>query len=629
MDGRKSAGILRTTRVKAAAALAFALALSCGRRAPTPHLPGVIVLGIDGMDPAFLDRHKRSLPHLSGLRREGQSITLRTTVPPQSPVAWSTLITGRDPSGHGIFDFVHRDPRTLTMFSSLAETVGPRWRLPLGPWELPLSAGSVRRFRQGEAFWQTLSQAGVPVTILRMPNNFPPVDCEGLSLAGMGTPDLRGTFGTFTYFSSDPFDPPRETPGGRFVRATVTGHRAVLRLEGPPNTLRRDRAHSFIDITVDVDPSAAVALFRAGEERLILKEKEWSGWIRVRFPLLGSLVSSAGMIRIYARRLHPHLGIYVSPVNVDPEDPGLPLSTPKQYSRELARAAGPYYTQGIAEDTAALRHGALDADEFAAQAMLVAQDHLKLLDYELARFESGLLFFHFFGVDQVSHMFWHRDEPRVLAMYRLVDDTVGRIRARAPNAELIVMSDHGFTAFDRAMHLNSWLRAEGLQESTGEGTGLAAVDWSRTQAYAAGLNGLYLNLAGREAKGVVDPAHRQRILDSLRNRLLAARDPARNARPVETVYDPRQIFHSPLPETAPDLIVGYSPGYRASWQTALGEAPPRIFEDNTDAWIGDHCVAAHRVPGVFLSSRKQERAVSSLEDLTAVLIRRFIPGPIQ
>lgn len=608
-------------RIVAAVALLLTTA-ACNK--PAANHPRAIVLGIDGMDPVFLERHWRDLPHLDRLRREGRFQTLKTTVPPQSPVAWSTFITGRDPAGHGIFDFVHRDPRTLTLFSSLAETVEPRWKLPLGKWELPLSSGSVRLFRKGEAFWQTLSKAGVPVTVLRMPNNFPPVECEGLSLAGMGTPDVRGTFGTFTYFSSDPFDQPRDVPGGRFVAAAVNNHRAVLRLEGPANTLRRDRAPSFVEIAVDVDPEAPVARFRAGDETLVLKEKEWSPWIRVRFPLLGGAVTAAGMFRLYVRQLHPRLGIYVSPVNIDPEDPGVPLSTPADYSRELARSVGPYYTQGIAEDTAALRQGALTPDEFVEQATLVAKDHLKLLDHALGRFESGLLFFHFFGVDQISHMFWARDEPRVLAMYRLVDETVGRAMARARGADLIVMSDHGFTAFDRAVHLNSWLQSEGLLDfkATG-GTGFGDVDWSRTQAYAVGLNGLYLNLAGREANGIVAPEHRERILASIQERLLAARDGDRSASPIETLYDPRKLFRAPVPDSAPDLIVGYRPGYRASWQTALGEAPPRIFEDNTDAWIGDHCVAAHRVPGVFLSNRNEDRAPAALEDVTAALLRRF------
>ncbi len=609
-------------------ALAVAVLLTLGGCAKSATDRRVVVLGIDGMDPAFLERHWGTLPNLNRLRQQGGFRRLNTTVPPQSPVAWSTFITGMDPGGHGIFDFVHRNPRTLELFSSLAETIEPKWKIPLGPWELPLSSGAVRLFRRGKAFWQVLSEAGVPVTVIRMPNNFPPVDCEGLSLAGMGTPDLSGTFGTFTYFTNDPFEQPRQVAGGRIVEAAPTDHHAILRLEGPANSLRRDRAASFVDIAVDIDPTQPVARFHAGDSVLILKEKEWSGWVRVRFPLMGRLVSTAGMFRIYVRELHPRFRVYVSPVNIDPEDPGVPLSTPPSYSRELARSVGPYYTQGIAEDTAALRQGALSPDEFVQQATLVATEHLKLLDYALSKFQTGLLFFHFFGVDQISHMFWVRKEPEVLAMYQRVDRAIGKVMERIGIGDLIVMSDHGFTSFDRAMHLNSWLRGEGLLTMKDEtGAGLGSVDWSRTQAYAVGLNGLYLNQQGREAQGIVAVEHRRRIIESIRDRLLAARD-EKGLAPVEAVYQPREIFHGGQLEAAPDLIVGYGPGYRASWQTALGQAPPLVFEDNTDAWIGDHCVAAHRVPGVFLSNRKgDDSGAAELQDVTATLLDQFGARP--
>lgn len=594
----------------------------CTKRA---ELPRVIVLGIDGMDPEFVRRHWDQLPNLTRLRDEGGFQPLTTTIPPQSPVAWSTFITGRDPDSHGVFDFVHRNPRTLTIFSSLAESVEPNWKLPLGEWELPLSRGQVRSLRRGKAFWQTLSEAGVPVTVIRMPNNFPPVECEGLSLAGMGTPDLAGTFGTFTHFSSDPEDVPREVPGGRIVRASTRGNRVTMPLAGPANSLRRDRRPAAIEIEADVDPEHPVARFRAGGATVLLKEKEWSGWIRAKFDLLWPLASTAGMFRIYVRELHPHVRVYVSPINADPEDPAVPLSTPSSYSRELSRAVGPYYTQGIAEDTAALRAGVLSASEFVQQANLVADEHLKLLDHELKRFEGGLLFFHFFGADQISHMFWKRNEPEVLAMYRRVDAAIGRVAAAAPSAEVIVMSDHGFTSFDRSMHLNQWLQREGFltrKQDAANTEGLEGIDWSRTQAYAVGLNALYLNLEGREKEGVVTKDNHERILESLRERLLAARDSEKEASPVAAVYRTKGAG-------APDLIVGYAAGYRASWQTALGQAPEPVFEDNTDAWIGDHCVAAHLVPGVFASNRKFDQRERGLADITALIRSRFGLPPVE
>src|ERR1035437_1731393 len=145
------------------------------------------------MDPGFLERHWDALPNLPALRRQGDFRRLGTTIPPQSPVAWSTFITGQDPGGHGIFDFVHRDPATMAPISSMGETVESKRRLSLGPYELPLSGGEVLNFRKGTAFWQVLTGHGIPATVLRMPTNFPPVPCQCQQLSGMGTPDMQGT----------------------------------------------------------------------------------------------------------------------------------------------------------------------------------------------------------------------------------------------------------------------------------------------------------------------------------------------------------------------------------------------------------------------------------------------------
>jgi len=95
------------------------LLTSCG-----PHSDKkVIVIGVDGMDPGFVERHWTDLPNLDRIRHQGSFSRLATTTPPQSPVAWSTFITGLDPAEHGIFDFVHRDPGTHELFLSTDKTI--------------------------------------------------------------------------------------------------------------------------------------------------------------------------------------------------------------------------------------------------------------------------------------------------------------------------------------------------------------------------------------------------------------------------------------------------------------------------------------------------------------------------
>src|SRR5882762_7790225 len=141
------------------------LAAGCSRQTTRAAGPGgspsLIVLGVDGMDPDFVEAHWNSLPNLARLRREGDFRRLATTVPPQSPVAWSTVITGMDPGGHGIFDFIHRNPNTRMPMSSMAETIEPSRTLTVGPYILPLAGGGVRTLRTGVSFWELLAQHGV------------------------------------------------------------------------------------------------------------------------------------------------------------------------------------------------------------------------------------------------------------------------------------------------------------------------------------------------------------------------------------------------------------------------------------------------------------------------------------
>jgi hypothetical protein len=542
----------------------------------------LIVLGVDGMDPNFVERHWDALPNLRRLRDTEGFSRLATTTPPQSPVAWSTFSTGLDPAEHGIFDFVHRDPKTHEPVSSFAGILPPAHTLATGPWVLPLSHARVQSFRRGKTFWEVLAGRGVPVTLIRMPANYPPVPGAGHQLAGMGTPDLEGTFGTFTYYSDDPLDIARDVPGGRIVPVAAVNNRVLLPVEGPPNTLRRDRHPVNLTITADIDPEAAAARFQIEDQQFILKQGEWSGWIRVRFPLLDHAASVSGMFRLYAQKLSGGIRIYRSPLNADPYDPALPLSAPAGYVSEIASRIGPFYTQGIEEDTAAVRQNVFSLNEYLRQSRIVHQEHERLLRDALAHFRDGLLFFYFSEIDQDSHLLWQRHEAELLKTYRAVDHSVGEVLAQAAGAEVIVMSDHGFAPFDYAFNLNTWLKRNGFSG----------------QAYALGLNALYVN-----AKGT---AEREAILARLIPRLEAEK-PA-----IDTVS---RVPPSSSPY-APDLIVGYAPGYRASWETTLGEAPPEIVERNNDPWIGDHCMAADAVPGVLFARHR----VPSLKELSTVIL---------
>jgi predicted AlkP superfamily phosphohydrolase/phosphomutase len=614
--------------MRGALALAICLVVSGCSRQKTVTGKRVIVLGVDAMDPAFLERHWDQLPNLNHLRQIGGFQRLATTVPPQSPTAWSTVSTGLDPGGTGIFDFILRDPKTMTLLSSMADVEPPSHTLTIGPYVLPLSRGHERRFLHGEAFWQILDKAGVPSIILRMPNNFPPLPTKSLSLSGMGTPDMRGTYGTFTYFTDDPQATAHEVSGGVIVPIYVQNDQASLVVGGPQNTLRKDEARSTVTIAMHRDPDNPTAVFEVQDQKFILRQGEWSGWIHVKFPILPGMRTAAGMFRVYAKKLNPECQIYVSPVNIDPSTPELPISTSSSFSRDLAQAIGTFYTQGIAEDTAAYRAGVLTRAEYEQQASFVSDDEFRMLNYELAHFQRGILFLHFSTVDTNSHMLWGKYESDLLKTYQQLDSEVGYVMRTAPDATFIVLSDHGFNDFNRAVNLNTWLYRQGFlaldnPANLGAPGLLTHVDWAHTQAYALGLNSLYLNLAGRERNGIVPTSMRDQVADRIVQHLEALRDPKDGSRVVYKVDRTDQIYHGSQVNLAPDMVVGWEKGYRSSWETALGEIPTTLIEENEDEWRADHCIAAALVPGVFLSNRKSKLTNPWVGDVPVTLLHEF------
>jgi predicted AlkP superfamily phosphohydrolase/phosphomutase len=587
--------------------LALLLA-ACGAHHES-HYPAVIVLGIDGMDPNFLEAHWSDLPNLDRLRRDGEFQRLATTFPPQSPVAWSTFITGTAPTQHGIYDFVSRNPRTLLPFSSLGETE-PSRALSIGSYRIPLGSPKIHTFRRGAAFWERLKQRGIPVTLVKVPMDYPPEPDADEALSGLGVPDMQGTFGTFSFFTDDSAESARDVSGGRIVPVVVRNRRAELRVTGPANPFRTDARQSAVDMTVDIDPTQPAARFTLGDTAFILRQGEWSSWVQVEFPLIAGL-SARGMFRVYAKQLAGGFGVYVSPVNIDPSKPEAKIATPAAYSSHLAQEAGLYYTQGIPEETAALRQHVFNRAEYLAQSHIASYEQLDLLKHAVADFRGGFLFFHFFGVDQDSHMLWRKFDSDLLETYKMVDDAIGWVRRHAAHATIVVMSDHGFTTFDHAVNLNTWLLSQGylkLRQPISEDAHdiLANADLSRTQAYAMGLNSLYLTHPDAT------------ILNEIAEKLKAFRDPGTGAAVVTSVWTP----HSNSPY-APDLIVGYAPGYRCSWDAALGGISRAIVEDNQDEWIGDHCIDPQFVPGVLLVNRKSGLANPSLQDLPAWILARF------
>ena len=599
----------------------------------------VVMLGLDGLDPdrceAMMERGE--LPNLSRLRAEGTYRRLGTSMPALSPVAWSTFATGVDPSRHGIFDFIARDPRTYAPALSSSEVYGRTRMVGWGPFRIPVSRGGVRGLRRSRTFWSVLSAHGVRSAVIRVPITFPVEKIDGVMIAGMCVPDLRGTQGSFTFITSDR---PHAPDGGVVVEIPAAG--GEVEIPGPPSPV--DGATVGVRVRIQPARKAAAGGLVAyqlivGRETIALTEREYTPWVRLSFRAARG-VTLHGIARFYPVRLADGLAVYVTPIHIDPSHPAIPVSHPSVFSIYLAKLLGPFGTLGLAEDTSALNDGAIDEQGFLDQAYGLHEERRAMWFHSLSRLRGGLAVCVFDISDRLQHMFFRyldpahpanagRDVTRhagaVDEMYRRMDTLVGETRDRlGRDTAFFVLSDHGFKQFQHGVNLNAWLRNEGLlavRDGAAPGEYLSAIDWGRTRAYALGLSGIYVNLAGRERHGIVDPADaaalKRRIIDGL----TALRDG--DARVIRRVVDVAADWTGPYRHDGPDLLPGYHDGYRVSWDCAKGCVRDDLFEDNTKCWSGDHCVDAEIVPGVLFSSVPLEGSTADLMDMGPTVLDLF------
>ena len=597
------------------------------------HARRVIFLGLDGLDPNLAERYmaEGKLPNLARLRETGSYTRLRTTFPALSPVAWSTFATGVSPARHNIFDFLNRSLKSYVPELSSSSVRPPERVWTIGRFCIPLSRPVVENRRKSQPFWKILGKHAVPSTILRVPITFPPEAFDGKLLSAMCTPDLRGTQGSFSHFSTDPAHAGREN----HYPLQRAGSSWEGSLEGPEDSFMAD--HRLLRVPFCVRPAADGCTLELQGEKYRLQYGQYSPWIRLTFrSALGIAVS--GIARFLVKRPdNSTLSLYVTPIQIDPEAPALPISHPRDYAVYLAKLLGPFATLGMAEDTWALNEGVIDHDEFLDQAHAILAERQAMFVNALDRTRHGLVTCVFDTTDRVQHMFFRQHEegsgdPRhqvIERLYRRADELVGdALRYVDERTVLFVLSDHGFCTFRRAVNLNSWLARNGYLTLTGgaeqSGPYFAGVDWSRTRAYTLGLGGLYLNLRGREACGVVEPgAEAQALEQELIGKLTNLPDDERNQIAIQRVHAARDLYRGPYLGAAPDLIVGYNRGYRTSWDAAVGKVTSSVIEDNSKAWSGDHCVDPLLVPGVLFCNRKFEAEAPGIEDLAPTALALF------
>ena len=587
-----------------------------------------MVLGIDGMDPEIFRflQSKGKMPVLGSIADAGNFRSFATSNPPQSPVSWTNIATGSDSGTHGICDFLHRDPKTYTPELSL--------------YGLQQHKGGVKytsHIRVPSVF-ETAMKQGIPVTLIRWPLTFPAPESlpsKSQLLSGMGVPDLLGTLGRYSYYTSDMKMSEKEMHG-RIVHIKPADGVVKTEVYGPRYMSWKGMKEASLHMTLEKSPKGVKVTLP--ETTVQLDYGVWSPHVILKFStgLMGKVSAITRMVCIESE---PYPSLFILPMQIYPKDTILPLSSPKSFAVDLWDKIGPYLTLGMPEDTNGLKDGLISDDIFLSLCDDIFEERQRMLNAVIDTFDEGILACVFDSLDRVQHMFWKNEtgnsqktgekEPSetIADWYIRMDAMVGKVIERiGKETPLLILSDHGFTSLDRYVHLNSWLVQNGflvLKDKNKRGGPLFDnVNWSKTRAYSLGFNSIYLNIKGREGKGIVEVEDSEILCNDLIEKLEIWKDDGEAV--IKKVYkciDIYDIKHN----NSPDLVVGYTAGYRASKQSVLGESPEgELIEDNHDAWSGDHCCDPSFVPGVLFGLNLHATKIKFPEDVSVDDTSSFI-----
>jgi len=622
----------------------------------------VFVLGVDAMDFGITTKLLNSgrLPNFAALAREGTFLPLQTTMPPLSPVAWTNFTTGMNSGGHGVFDFLVRNPKKmnngLVMEDGVTRTVGQAQRgspIPFTKYIWPRESRFELR-RKGVPFWDVLEANDVKATIYKMPANFPVSSSKARILSGMGTPDIEGTYGMFSYVTTDSFDWGKGIQGGRIHKAIIENGRVFIRndgngkkrphLRGPQNIFLQKHSdppiHTSVAYDIFVDSSQQAVAISIQQQDILLKKGEWSPWVRVEFEFIPQVKSAHGVVKFYLKSVSEELRLFISPVNLAPGSDGLATN---DFDMELSRSCGLFYSKGMSEQTKAMSQGILTTDEYIHQSNMVLSERIKALDLLLANFNEGCLFFYISTLDLDSHIMWKHHDPKhparsqttpvryskhIIHRYEQMDKILGSVRAKLQPGDLLyVISDHGFSSFRRQVNLVRWLHQKGYLKYSSQlkarlSQFYSDIDWKQTTAYCIGFNGLCINVRGREASGIIPQYEYDKVVEQIRAELLALKD-VNGIKVFSNIYRASEVYSGSEMSHAPDLILGYNSGYGPSDKSVSGTWGGYVISDRLGGFTGHHCMDYKLVPGVLFCNQTLKKKQARLEDITATILNDF------
>jgi predicted AlkP superfamily phosphohydrolase/phosphomutase len=662
------------------AAAASLMLVACSRTpAPGQYSQKLVIIGFDGMDPdlvrEWMDQGR--LPTFKKLADQGGLYPLSTTHSPESPTAWASFATGVNAGKHNIYDFLVRDTTTYFPDLGMVRREPPKFLFNY----IPTSRPKIISTRGGTSFWVTAGQAGVRSSILTVPVTFPPEDVmNGELLAGLPLPDIRGTMGTFSFYATDlsRYEEGNTEMGGILRRLVMDGDVARTELVGPPNPIVRQQIVALrakgssltdadrkqiaaLEAAEDIKLPVTIRWNRSGKRATVdiagqtieLEQGRTSRWIDLEFRV-NFLVRVQGMAQMLLMNADNELQLYISPVNWKPDDPPVPMSYPASFSGDLFDKLGYYRTLGWAEATWPLNEGRMNEDQFMEDAYRAFDDRAQVILDRIDARRWDVLVGVIETTDRVQHMMWRLRDPQhpmydaelvarhgdaIEKIYRRADTFIAEVLEHLePGTQLMIVSDHGFHSWRKAVNLNTWLVQQGymvvqgqqpgekkLEDLFGGGEFWENVDWSRTRAYAMGLGQIYFNLRGREAKGIVSPgAESKALADELSAKLVTMTDPTDGSPIIRAVYQRDDIYTGEYIGNAAELQVGMEDGYRVSWQTTLGGSPQGIVYDNMKKWSGDHGgYDFATTAGVLITAKPIGTRTPSIMDIAPTVLKYF------
>jgi predicted AlkP superfamily phosphohydrolase/phosphomutase len=573
----------------------------------------VIVLGIDAMDPVIVERmmEEGRLPNLKRLGDSGGYSRLGTTTPPETPVAWSAAATGSNPGGYGIFDFIERSKENYLPSLSITEEnttmAGTQYTSPI----------------KGTPFWRITSSNGIPTSVIKWPVTFPAEKVNGRMLSGLGTVDIKGLLNSYSFYTMDDVET-GPMDAGKIVKVARDGNEINTVLYGPRVREGGNVRESEVPMRIILGDRPVIELQGNSYE---VGEDGWSSWIRAVFST-GFMSGVHGIFKAYIPR-EGEFSMYVTSVQIDPENQAYDITYPKSYGKELSNDIGLFYTMGQPEDTKAVNEGRISREVFLEQFREIEKEREDIFWHEFNRFSGGVLAFGFDSGDRMQHIFWG-DNETIEDYYIQKDGLVGEILEKIDgDTSLMIFSDHGFNSFKRSVCINTWLVENGymtlVQEPAADdpGTLFRYVDWGRTKAYSLGFASIFINLKGRESHGIVEEAEKDVLIDEIIQGLSKLRDTKTGKKPILNMYKGNEIYSGDFAGDAPDMIIGFDEGYRMSWENAIGGVRKNIIEDNNEEWRGDHLIDPSRVPGVLFTNFNITKEKPSLMDIAPTVLGLF------